>query len=259
VGFFKKGKDEKHGGAGGMGAFSQLREAEKMFSSVMGSEEIQGVTTSLQTPEGFRQLTGTVDPELMQNGVLGQAIVISVQETGTSVGSRHDPRPVCDFEVQVRLDNSPPFTATVRQSVQLARVQMFVPGQTMVAVRVDPNDHTRVAIDFSQEPPSVTIDEQATGQPTAASVLMTGMPVRAVIVQSQPLNAKTSAGVDLYALLLTVLQEGQAPRQLQLGYPVPAGGIPLLYPGSNVPAKALPDRPDLVAIDWDAAVSEASR
>jgi hypothetical protein len=259
VGFFKKGRDGAPGSRGTIGAFSGLREAEQMFSNVMRSEELRSVTGSLQSPEGFRQLTGTADPELMQNGLLGQAIVISVQETGTSVGSRHDPRPVCDFEVQVRLDSAPPFAARVRQSVQLARVPTFVSGQTMVAVRVDPVDHTRVAIDFSQEPPSVTIDERATGQPSAETVLTSGLRVRAVIVQGQPLNATTSAGAELYGLVLTVLQDGHPPRQLQIGNPVPASGIPLVYPGSNVPAKTLPDHPELVAIDWDAAVAEASR
>jgi hypothetical protein len=257
MGLFRKGKDRDSRAASG--PFSQLREAERMFESVMGGEEMRGVTSALQSPEGFRALTGTVDPELLQHGMLGQGVVMSVQETGTSVGSEHDPRPVCDFEVQVRLDNTPPFVAHVRQSVQLARVPQFVPGQTIVAVRVDPQDHTRVALDFSQEPPKVTVDEHATGLPAAATVLATGLPVRAVVVQSQPLNARTQAGVDLYALLLTVLQEGQPPRQVQLGYPVPESGVPLLYPGSNVPAKILPEHPDLVAIDWDAAVAEASR
>jgi hypothetical protein len=244
---------------GAFGAFSQLRGAERMFESVMGSEELRGVTGALQSPEGFRELTGTVDPDLMQRGTLAQGIVMSVRETGTSVGSKQDPRPVCDFEVQVRLDNTPPYVAHVRQSVQLARVPLFVPGETMLAVRVDPQDPAKVAIDFSQEPPQVTIDEHATGMPAAATVLSSGIPVRAVLVQSQPLNARTQAGVDLYGLVLTVLQEGQPPRQLQLGYPVPGNCVPLLYPGSNVPAKVLPDRPDLVAIDWDAAVAEASR
>lgn len=257
MGLFRKGKDR--GGSPAAGAFSQLREAERMFEGLMGSEQMQGVTSALQSPEGFRQLTGTVDPALLQNGILGQGLVMSVQETGTSVGSEHDPRPVCEFEVQVRLDSEPPFVARVRQSVQLARVPQFVPGQTLLAVRVDPQDHTRVALDFSQEPPTVTVDEHATGLPAAATVLATGIPVRAVVVQSQALNARTQAGVDLYGLLLTVLQEGQPPRQVQLGYPVPASGVPLLYPGSNVPAKILPDHPDLVAIDWEAAIAEASR
>lgn len=255
--FFKKNKDRDSRPA--LGAFSQLREAERMFEGVMNSGEMRGVTSALQSPDGFRQLTGTVDPNLLQHGILGQGIVMSVQETGTSVGSEHDPRPVCDFEVQVRLDNTPPFVARIRQSVQLARVPLFVPGQTIVAVRVDPQDHTRVALDFSQEPPQVTVDEHATGLPAAATVLASGVPARAVVVQSQPLNARTQAGVDLYGLLLTVLQEGRSPRQVQLGYPVPATCVPLLYPGSNVPAKILPEQPDLVAIDWDAAMIESSR
>jgi len=53
--------------------------------------------------------------------------------------------------------------------------------------------------------------------------------------------------------------EGKAPYQIQVGNPVTAGGVPLIFPGSNVPAKYMPDgSPESVAIDWDAAVAEAT-
>ena len=64
---------------------------------------------------------------------------------------------------------------------------------------------------------------------------------------------------DLYGLVLTILQPGHPPRQVQVGNPVPPAGVPLLYPGSNLPARALPDQPQAVVIDWDAALAEASR
>ncbi|HEY4346124.1 MAG TPA: hypothetical protein VGM80_00925 [Gaiellaceae bacterium] len=204
-------------------------------------------------------MLGRVDTDLIRNGLLGRGLVTSITETGTIIGTRMAPRPVCDFGVQVTLDGEPPFAAQVRQSIPASYVPDFVPGETVVAVRVDPADRTRVGIDLSQDAPTVTAAAAAAGAPSAASVLESGIPVRAVVVGSQPLGTKTPAGVDLYALVLTVLQEGSPPRQVQLGNPVPADCVPLLYNGSNLPAKAAPDRPELVAVDWVAALAEASR
>jgi hypothetical protein len=243
MGLFKQSK----------GMFGDLRK----LQDALDPEQLKSMTSSLN-PEGFKSLTGTVDPDLLTNGLLGRGLITSVEKTGTSVGSKQDPRPVCLFGVEVTLDNAAPFAAQIRQSVPLADVPQYVPGQTFVAVRVDPADHTRVAMDRSQEPPTVTISEQTTGAPTAASILETGSPVRAVIIQSQSLSAKNPAGVELYALVLTILEDGQPPRQIQAGNPVPEACIPLLYPGSNMPAKALPGQPNLVAVDWDAALAEAS-
>ncbi|HEX3567216.1 MAG TPA: hypothetical protein VHU17_17745 [Acidimicrobiales bacterium] len=245
MGLFKKQK----------GMFADLRN----LTEALDPEQLSSMTSALTNPGEMAGLTGTVDPGLLQSGLLGRGLIISVDKTGTSVGSRHEPRPVCQFKVEVTLDNTPSYIAEFRQSVPLADVPQYVPGQTFIAVRVDPADHSRVAMDRSQEPPTVTISEQTTGAPSAASILESGNPVRAVVIQTQPLSAKNRAGLDLYAFVLTILEEGHPPRQVQAGNPVPAPCIPLLYPGSNLPAKVDADQPGLVAIDWDAALAEASK
>jgi hypothetical protein len=143
--------------------------------------------------------------------------------------------------------------------VPLANVPQYVPGQTFVAIRVDPANHSRVAMDRSQEAPTVTLSEPAAGAPTAASILATGSLVRAVIIQTEPMSAKNQAGLDIYAFVLTILEPGRPPRQAQLGNPVPATCVPLLYPGSNLAAKVDPNNADLIAIDWDTALADASK
>ncbi len=80
-----------------------------------------------------------------------------------------------------------------------------------------------------------------------------------MIVQTNPLGMKNQAGVDVHAFVLTVLAEGQVPRQVQVGNPVSPEAIPLLYPGSNVPAKVLPEEPDGVVVDWAAALAEFTK
>jgi hypothetical protein len=92
---------------------------------------------------------------------------------------------------------------------------------------------------------------------SAARILEYGVPCTAVIVQSQPMGMRNPAGNDMYAFVLTVMAEGRSPYQTQVGNPVPANAVPLIYPGSTLPAKRIPDGADHeIVIDWDAALAQ---
>ena len=94
---------------------------------------------------------------------------------------------------------------------------------------------------------------------SAAEILSNGESCRAVIVEAQPLGKKNQRGDDMWAFMLTVLADGSAPYQVPVGNPVRAGGVPLIYPGNNVPAKRLPSRGEkYIVIDWEAAIAEAT-
>jgi hypothetical protein len=207
----------------------------------------------------MRNLAGSVPKELLQNGLLGRGIIVSIQQTSVSTGADFDPAHVCVFTVEVAIDNVPRYTATCRQAVRATILpQLMLPGAT-VAVRVDPNDHSRIALSLGEEPPTVTMASSVdpnTG--SAARILEYGEPCRAVIVQSQPMGMRNPAGKDMYAFLLTVMAEGRPPYQTQVGNPVPADAVPLVYPGNTVPAKRMPDGDDHeIVIDWDAALAQA--
>jgi hypothetical protein len=206
----------------------------------------------------MRNLAGSVPKELLQNGELGRGIIVSIQQTSVSTGVDFDPSHVCVFTVEVALDNVPRYTATCRQAVRATLLpQLMMPGAT-VAVRVDPNDRSRIALSLGEEPPTVTM--ASSGDPntgSAARILEYGDPCRAVIVQSQPMGMRSSTGRDMYAFVLTVIAEGRPPFQTQVGNPVPADALPLVYPGNTVPAKRMPDGADHeIVIDWDAALAE---
>jgi hypothetical protein len=206
----------------------------------------------------MRNLTGSVPKELLEQGLLGRAIIVSVQQTSVSTGADFDPAHVCVFTVEVALDNIPRYTATCRQAVRATILpQLMMPGAT-VAVRVDQNDHSRIALSLGEQPPTVTM--ASSGDPNTASaarILEQGVPCTAVIVQSQPLGMRNSTGDDMYAFMLTILAEGRAPYQIQVGNPVPVAALPLLYPGNTVPAKRMPDGDDHeVVIDWRAALAQ---
>lgn len=205
-----------------------------------------------------RSLAGSVPKELLQNGLLGRGIIVSIQQTSVSTGVDFDPSHVGVFTVEVALDDAPRYTATCRQAVRATVLpQLMMPGAT-VAVRVDPNDHSRIALSLGEQPPTVTI--ASSGDPntgSAARILEYGVPCKAVIVQSQPMGMRGSTGKDMYAFVLTVIAEGKPPYQTQVGNPVPADAVPLVYPGSTVPAKRMPEGADHeIVIDWDAALAQ---
>jgi hypothetical protein len=208
----------------------------------------------------LRHATGSVSRKLLEDGLLGRGIIADIQQTAVSTGADFNPSHVCVFTVEVTLDNVPRYTATCRQAV-LATVlpQLASPGTT-VAVRVNPDDHSEIALSLGEAPPTVTMaasGDKNTG--SAAEILAYGEDCRAVIVESQPLGTKNQKGVDMYALMLTVLADGQVPYQVPVGNPVPPEAVPLLYPGNNVPAKRLPARGEKhIVIDWAAALEQAT-
>jgi hypothetical protein len=207
----------------------------------------------------MRTLTGAVPKELLQNGLLGRGIIVSIQQTSVSTGADFDPSHVCVFMVEVALDDVPRYTATCRQAVKATVLpQLMLPGAT-VAVRVDSNDHSRIALSLGEAPPTVTMTSADPNTRSAAQILEYGVPCKAVIVQSQPMGMRNSSGKDMYAFVLTVMAERRPPYQTQVGNPVPADAVPLVYPGNAVPAKRMADGDDHdIVIDWDAALAEAA-
>jgi hypothetical protein len=208
----------------------------------------------------MRNMTGSVPKKLLENGLLGRGIITGVQQTSVSTGADFNPSHVCVFTLEVTLDNVPRYTATCRQAVLATVLPQLMSGGATVAVRVNPDDHSEVALSLGEEPPTVTM--AASGDPktgSAAEILAEGVDCRAVIVQSQPLGTRNQKGVDMYAFLLTVMLDGRPPYQVQVGNPVPADAVPLLYPGNNVPAKTLPERGDqYIVIDWENALAQAT-
>jgi hypothetical protein len=207
----------------------------------------------------LRGMTGTPSGDLLENGVLGRGIITDVRQTSVSTGSEWNPSHVCVFNVEVSLDDTPRYMAECRQAVPATILPQLASGNATVAVRVNPTDGNEIALSLGEEPPTVTASSGDANTGSAAEILANGESCRAVIVQSQPLGKRNAQGVDLYALLLTVMADGRAPFQVPVGNPVPPEAVPLLYPGNNVPAKYMPERGDNhIVVDWAAAVEQAT-
>ncbi|HET9168491.1 MAG TPA: hypothetical protein VFN97_03610 [Actinospica sp.] len=201
--------------------------------------------------KGLSNLTGGVDAEVMKNGIPAQAVVLAVVPTGTTIeiGNGLVER-VCEFAVQVFPDGAPEYRTTVRQrmpEIMLARIQ---PGVSRVAAKVHPQDQQRVALDFNAPPPPVRRAASQDPRHSAAHVLAMGEPAYAVVISGEPLNMTNAQGVPMFAFDLTIMPEGRDPFQVRAGMPTPPRALPLIFPGSRVPVRFLPDNPNAVVIDW---------
>jgi len=201
------------------------------------------------------KITGGADKKLLETGLLGRGIITDVTLTGTTLQSGNGlVQRICLFTVEVSLDGRAPYIATCRQRIPEIELPRIRPGATTVAVRANPAELTQIALDFGTEPPVVTTPG-GTGNHSAADILATGEPAKAIIVEFQPLGKRNPAGVDLYAYLLTVMPEGRDPYQIQVGNPTPPAALPFLFAGSRVPVR-IGSIPNAVAIDWEAAAAQ---
>ena len=208
----------------------------------------------------MKQAVGGDDSDLMAHGQLGRAVVQDISIKGMSVQmGAMPPEQVCEFTLLVYLDDTAPFQAQVKKRIPQYAIGQIIPGQSVVAVRVDPQDHTRVSIDLSVDPPEVRM-AAGTAQGSAAELLANGTPCEAVIVEFQPLGMKNPKNMDMYAFKLSIFAEGVAPCQIMVGNPVPPEAMALLFPGSRVPAKYYPNGvKEDVARDWASSLQPVSQ
>ncbi len=205
--------------------------------------------------EGFRGLTGGVDTELLATGVLARGEILSLARSNTTVSIMNGlVERNCEFVLNVLMDGEQPFQASVKQRVQeIMLPQLSTPG-VVVAVRVDPADRSRVAIDFASQAPEVNLPV-STGPGSAAYILETGKPITVVLVANQAIGVNNANGDPVHALTLTIATGVDTPYQIQVGNAVPASALPLVYPGSKLHAK-LGDGPNDVVVDWAAGQVE---
>jgi hypothetical protein len=199
---------------------------------------------------------GGADADVIQNGILGRAEVVGIDASGMTlqIGNGLVERK-CTLTLNVMIDGQQPWQTQVTQRIQEVYIPQLSAGGAVVAVKVDPNDHSKVAIDFDTPVPEVTLPASE-GQNSAAWILEHGKPITVVLVANQPIGVKNAKGDPVHALTLTVATGVPEPYQIQVGNAVPASALPLMFPGSKLHAK-LGDGPNDVVVDWAAgAVKE---
>lgn len=206
---------------------------------------------------GFlKRAVGGSDKKLLEEGLLGRGIVLEVTPHRTTVQVMNGlTERVCDFKLEVSLDNRARYEATCRQRVPEIYLPQFQAPNATVAVRANPDKLTEIALDLDTEPPTVTVARDE-NQQSAAEILASGRPAQAVIVANAPIGMRTAEGIEVQGFKLTVSPgDGAAPYQVEVGNPTPPEALPLLFPGSRVPVKLGRESHDVV-IDWQAALRQ---
>jgi hypothetical protein len=198
----------------------------------------------------FSNLIGQADASVMQNGILARGEVTNVAMSGTTLQSGNGlVERKCTITLTVFIDHEAPYPATAVQRVPEVVIPQLS-GGAVLAVRVDPADHSKVYLDFASELPTWTAPKSE-GHNSAAWIREHGKPIKIVLVASQAAKMKNAEGIDIYALTATVYEGVETPYQFVVGNAVPATALPLLYPGSKLHAK-IGDGKDDVVVDWDA-------
>lgn len=201
--------------------------------------------------KGFRDLTGGVDETLLATGTLARGEILGLELSGTTLQVMNGlEERNCTFVLRILMDGKQPYEARASQRVPEINIPQLQQPGVVVAVRVDPADPQRVAIDFATQPPEVRLPE-STGKGSAADILANGKPIVVVLVANQPIGVMNAKGDPVHALTLTIAEGVETPYQIQVGNAVPATALPLVFPGSKLHAK-LGDGPNDVVVDWAA-------
>ena len=133
-------------GALGFGAFAFVGGIEGLVSAAIGV--VGCLATCVPTGLWLIRWGRSMDQEatragrLQAHGVPARARVLSVTPTGTRVNET----PQMNLDLEVHLAGKSPYQARARSFVPLTALPMLVPG-VHVAVRVDPQDPTAVALE----------------------------------------------------------------------------------------------------------------
>lgn len=185
----------------------------------------------------------------LEGGVPGRAEVLSITPSGRTItiGDELEMR-ICTFRLRIILDGQAPFDVTVTQRAPEVYLSQLMGAATALAVRVDPDDHSRVAIDFDRQAPVVRMPE-ATGPGSAADILATGTEVTVVVQGYTPMGILNHAGEPVYVLRLAVTPGAQNPYEVEVGNVVPESAQSLLTSGARLHAR-VGATPGEVVVDW---------
>ena len=96
----------------------------------------------------LKDLGGAPSKELLQNGLLGRGVIVGVEATRVATGAEGFEKRVCVVTLEIALDNTPVYQASVRHAFSPLDMAQLVPGHSVVAVRVNPSDPQEIALDL---------------------------------------------------------------------------------------------------------------
>ncbi|MFZ4584939.1 MAG: hypothetical protein ACOYNI_06880 [Acidimicrobiia bacterium] len=204
----------------------------------------------------MKEAVAGTEADDIKDGVLATGLITAMDASGTSITVGNYKYRMRTFALTVQPPDGTQYAAKSHQKIlewDMARIQ---PGATVCAVRVDPTDPQRVAIDWQTEPPGQITAPATPGEHTGDEIIATGEACTVVVAAFQDANMKhPRAGLPVYAFMLTVVPQSGDPYQVQLGIGVPPAALPRLFNGVQLPAKRIPGLAEDVMIDWDPVVA----
>ena len=196
--------------------------------------------------------------DFFEDSVLGVGVLVEAKPThrivpDTQMGAGN---PYVKFHVLVKLEDTEPYEAEFTQPVEGPwMLELRKDVAKPFAVRVSKADRRKVKIAFDVDAKQVSVSKGS-----AAELLATGEPARAIIVENEEMRPakQDKKGNTMFRFLLTVMRDGADPYRTNVGNGVPVSALPFLFVGSNVPVKVNPDVPGQVVIDWALAADEAA-
>lgn len=219
------------------------------------------------------------DSKVLDAGVPGQAVVMSLEPTGTVINDLYY---VCNIGLRVQLPAQAPYDVMIKQSVPIHAMGRVDPGRT-VAVKVDPVDRTKAAIDWNVVvtgggPATMATDPSAgmiagavaaaggaaglAQQGVTVDLLRSGQRVLGVLTEyADTGNTPRSLGMTpsrpeftddpMYAVTLQLHVANTAPIEAKVVQRVPRAQVANLAMGMQLNCAVDPADPTRsVAIDW---------
>jgi hypothetical protein len=192
-------------------------------------------------------------------GVPGQAQITGMRQTGMYINEQ----PQVELQLQVTTQMHGAYPVTVKEVVPLMMLGTLSSGRPL-PVKVDPANPQRVVIEWE----SALSGGMAGGMPMAAAgyqaapadpeatkqqLLASGVPGVAKVVSSTATGQVDAQGRPVYSMMMQVEIEGRPPMQAPAMVGVPPERAEQLEPGDQVPIKADPNNPMMMAVDWDNA------
>jgi hypothetical protein len=160
----------------------------------------------------------------------------------------------CKITGRVALvDGTPIYSSTFEvtlRPVMAAQVRAF---STILTVRADPDDPSRIKVSLKEQTPMVTVTDPALIEPPVQA-LRAGEPCTIRILGHWRQWLRHPDGDEIFACKVRIIDDGS---ELQVRLLVPVDRIDSFTVGSELPAKRLAGQPGVLAIDWDSAPGPA--
>ncbi|RPI16567.1 MAG: hypothetical protein EHM58_11595 [Ignavibacteriae bacterium] len=205
-----------------------------------------------------------VQNKLMKTGVPAQATILGVSDTGVTVNNS----PQIKLLLQVSPPTGMPYQVETKLLISRLQTYAYQPGMT-IAVKIDPNDKDKIAIDYSGGADSASAYSSNGGsmsnytpqqiQDMTAMIskindenmklMAYGESARAIVTKYTPMGINVNGENPAVTLELEVLPQSRSPFKATAKGVIMATSIPKFQPGEEIFVKFDPNNIAKVTVE----------